>query len=70
MSKHYKKIKIRLAILAAAHKSGIKHANQFGNLCKTLGISKSLGVDYYIGKHDMTGAKLDLLLNHFKLRIK
>ena len=61
---------IRTAILDAARKSGIQNANQFKELCKTLGISGSMGRYYYIGKHSMSDRKADLLLNHFGLKIK
>ena len=61
---------IRTAIHVAAHASGIQNANQFKELCKTLGISGSMGRYYYIGEHDMTGKKLDILLEHFGLEVK
>ncbi len=61
---------IRTAILDAAKASGIENANQFKELCKTLGISRSMGRYYYTGQHDMAGKRLDKLLDYFNLEVK
>ena len=62
---------IRTKILDAARASGIKNANQFGDLAKRLGVcTKSHAVHYYNGFADMTGNRLEILLEHFGMEIK
>jgi len=60
----------RDAIITAAQKEGYATAYQFARRCEPLGIPYSTAYGYYTGQHDMTGAKLDILLKHFKLEVK
>jgi len=55
---------------ANAREAGIMNANQFGEVIKSLGLSKSMAIDYYKGVHDYTGGKLDLILKHFGLKVQ
>jgi len=61
---------LRAAIIKAAREAGIMNANQFGEVIKSLGLSKSMAIDYYKGVHDYTGGKLDLILKHFGLKVQ
>jgi len=61
---------IRDAIITAAQKEGYDTAYQFARRCENVGIPYSTAYGYYTGQHDMTGAKLDILLKHFKLEVK
>ena len=67
---HFQKCNLRVKIITAAQKTGLVTAYQFAKRCETLGIPYSTAYGYHVGKHDMTGAKLDILLKHFKLKIK
>ena len=62
---------IRTEILYAAQAEGIANANQFGDLAEWLGVcTKSHAVHYYNGFADMTGNRLDMLLEHFGMEVK
>ena len=68
---HYDKVIIRIAILTAAHYSGIANANQFGDLAAKIGAcSKRHAQDYYGGLFDLSTKRADVFLKHFKLKIR
>ena len=71
ISRKIEAFKIRQAILKAALDSGIKNANQFGNMAVKIGAcSKRHAQDYYGGKFDLSTKKADIFLKHFKLKIR
>ena len=66
---HSEKCNLRVKIITAAQEAGHDTTYKFAKLCESIGIPYSTSFGYYTGQHDMTGAKLDILLKYFDLEV-